>query len=131
DTAEQPAAAAATAKPPKATAKAPPELDLGPRQELAPEGATVQPAAAAQAQTTAVATVDRTRRLPAAQMADAPEGMEGVDSDDLVIPKLKIKQAQTKDRDGIGIDDVEHGNWFLSNDPESATPVRDLVFLAM
>lgn len=57
------------------------------------------------------------------------EGMEGVDNRDLVIPRLQIKQAQTRDDDNVGIADITNGDLFLSNDPEGACDEREIVFL--
>ena len=60
---------------------------------------------------------------------EAVEGMEFCDSRDLVIPNLQLKQAQTRDDDDSGIDEIEDGHWFLSNDPEGNSEARELVFL--
>lgn len=69
------------------------------------------------------------RPLPAADPAPEVEGMEGVGARDLVIPRLQIKQPQTRDDDNLGIADVEDGHVFLTSEVELASEARELVFL--
>ena len=53
-------------------------------------------------------------------------GLEGFGADDVRIPQLKIRQAQTKNAEG-----VPEGHWFLTSDLEGASPARNVVFLEM
>lgn len=48
------------------------------------------------------------------------EGMETLDATDMVIPRLKLKQAQTRDEHELGIKDIPDGDWFLTSDPAEA-----------
>lgn len=54
-----------------------------------------------------------------------------LDGDDLLVPRLKIKQAQTKDPDGLGISELEDGTLYHSNDAEASGPARTLVLVAL
>lgn len=53
-------------------------------------------------------------------------GLEEFGAEDVRIPQLKIRQAQTKNADG-----VPEGTWFLTSDLEGASATREVVFLEM
>lgn len=106
--------------------EAPPALETEEPAKLVPAAAeTVAPGTAV----VEVAPAPVARPLPAAGPAPEVEGMEGVDARDLVIPRLQIKQPQTRDDDNLGIAEVEDGHAFLTSEVELASEARELVFL--
>ncbi|MBL4846133.1 MAG: hypothetical protein JKY65_11450 [Planctomycetes bacterium] len=115
-----------------------PALDVGPPREVFAEGTALAVAdvdraalAVADADKAALAVADEEERLP---LARAPQedpmavgaGLEEFGADDVRIPQIKIKQAQTKNADG-----VPDGTWFLTSDLEGASDTREVVFLEM
>lgn len=106
-----------------------PAFDVGPPLEAVPAGT------AALAQRTAAAAPaaleeDAEKRLPMVAAESDPmetgAGLEEFAADDVRIPQIKIRQAQTKEADG-----VPDGSWFLTSDLEGASPSREVVFLEM
>ena len=97
-----------------------PALDVGPPREVFAEGTAL-----------AVAVADPEPQVP---LAPAPQedpmavgaGLEEFGADDVRIPQIKIKQAQTKNADG-----VPDGTWFLTSDLEGGSETREVVFLEM
>lgn len=61
------------------------------------------------------------KQLPAARPAvegGIPiDGLDHCTVEDLMVPRLQLKQATTKDEAGTGAKDVPDGDWFLSHDP--------------
>lgn len=103
-------------------------LGLGP-----PQGA--EPSAPAEAPAREFPTAERHE---VATEADNPWGgydddfENDLDASDQVIPRLKLKQSQTKDQDQLGVGDVPDGHWFHSSDPKGKSgPVRRLVALTV
>lgn len=112
---------------PGANPNAIPGLDAGEPAGLAPKSAVVAPAGAelvvAEAEKAAVAIVDELAQLPSIPQADG-DGLELLGGDDLIIPRLRVKQPMTE-----GADQVPEGNFFLSTDPDDFADSRELVVL--
>ncbi|HBP23611.1 MAG TPA: hypothetical protein DEA08_38265 [Planctomycetes bacterium] len=110
--------------PQESAAGAIPALDVGPPREIVPEGAALAPEssqATGMAQHLPLATPE-----PEADAMAVGAGLEEFGADDVRIPQLKIRQAQTKNAD-----DVPEGTWFLTSDLEGASTTREVVFLEM
>lgn len=103
---------------PGANPNAIPGLDAGEPAGLAPKSAVVAPAGAE--------LVVGGQMLPAGPsipQADG-DGLELLGGDDLIIPRLRVKQPMTE-----GADQVPEGNFFLSTDPDDFADSRELVVL--
>ena len=68
---------------------------------------------------------------PQAPPLGSLDGMDAIGVDDTKVPRLKMKQPMTEDKDNIGIDSLPNGSLFHDNDITHASSTRRIVFLGV